>query len=164
MIQVPMRAVVAPRSGGSFVERIGEPDAAARIDYDVVRDVQSLPLKIVGRYRYNAIRLVADNAPIVLGGSALAGVQPSLRVQRHAVGVAGILPPDRDLVRRQIVAHDAALLDPCKQQAGAIPDRALGDLAVGWVQDFERPIFHLKYLTHASDDQASYPAICSARI
>jgi len=128
-------------TGGVFVERVGEPDVALRIDDDVVGDVEALALERVGEDGESAVGLVAHDAAGVFGGSAFASVEAALGVEREAVRAVGVFAPDGDAVRRRVVTHDAAVLDAGKEKPGSVPGGSFAYLAVSGVQSFKLPLF-----------------------
>ena len=125
------------------VARIGEPDAAVRMDHDVVGGVEGLALPAVRQDGHRSIVFIADHA----AGVVLTGQQAALPIERVAVGVVGglveyadvavLLQPAQVPIVGNIAEHQVApAAVPCgplgPKQAGVQPldGRALDPVLV----------------------------------
>src|SRR5262249_44258926 len=104
--------------------RVGEPDAAVRMDDDVVRRVQSLALKLFSDDRDGPIRFIANDAAAAM----LAGELPSFEVERIAVAVAGRIAEGRNVAILFDPAHLHVVgnVAPYQVATDAVPRRTLG--------------------------------------
>src|SRR5260221_3552403 len=115
---------LAPLVGAEdAVGRIGEPDAAIRLDDDIVGRVEPLAAVVVGEHGDAAVRLGAGDA----ARAVLAGDEAALAVARIAVAVVRGLPEDAHAGTLDEL-HDAVVRDVAPQESIAVGeiDRPFG--------------------------------------
>jgi hypothetical protein len=134
MVQHLVGAVLAPPTGCALVVWIGKPDAACRIHDQIIGNIEPLAVQGIRQHSHAAVRLIADHAPRINGGAALAGAQPALPIEGQAVGAVGVFPINRAGSRAGVVAHDPALLNVREQQAGPVPYRSFAHAAIWRVE------------------------------
>ena len=135
VVELLVRAVLAPGPARALVERVGEPDPALRVDGQVVGDVQSLSFEPVRQHSSRAVRLVSDDPP----RAALAGEQRPVGVEHEAVGAVGAVTVQRRRPGFGIVPPYAVAADVGEQQPAAVPRRTLRRVAVRAVYLLELP-------------------------
>ena len=108
------------------VPGVGEPDAASPVNSQVVGGVELLPVHPVGYGRVAAVVKADDGPP---AGAAAEEVAPV--VEGQAVAVVGAAPRLGNSPGVGVITHNAAGGDVGKEDCLAVPDRALGNAAVG---------------------------------
>ena len=103
---VPLVVTIDP------VARVGEPDRAVGMLDDVVRAVEPLAVVAVGQHGHASVGLGPGERPMTL----LAGDQPTLPVDRVAVGVAGRGAEDADCARQLVEPQHPVVGDVAEQQ------------------------------------------------
>ena len=125
--------MIDPRRVG---ERIGEPQAARRIEREVVRAIESVAPELLGDDREAAVIVILVIIVVVPVGlvaddpsaAHLAGVQPAVRPQRQSVGVSGVGSPYLAVAGRLVVPQDSTRRHIGERHARAVPDRPLGNV------------------------------------
>ena len=120
----------------TIVHRVGEPDAAAIIDGQIIGRTQFLAVEPVGDHGVFAVGIKAHDAAT----AGTAAVELAMIVEAQAVGAVGAFAPHADDVGFQVIAQDAVFADVGEEYFFARPHRALGDeFAFGLHDEFKIP-------------------------
>ena len=132
MIEFEIVAVIDPRR---VVERIGEPQAARRIEREIVRAVESVAPEPLGDDRDAAVIVIVVAVAVAVGlvaddplAAHFTGVQPAVRSQRQSVGVSGVGSPYLAVAGRLVVPQDSTRRHIGERHARVVPDRPLGNV------------------------------------